>query len=108
MARPSAVGARNLDLFDKVGKLTKPREAQMAGIYPFFTAIDSPSGPEVVIHGRPMLMLGSNNYLGLTQHPHFVDAARQAVDRYGTGCSCSRVLNGTPVLHEELESPVAR
>ena len=108
MARPSARGARNLDLFDKVGKLTKPREAQMAGIYPFFTAIESPSGPEVVIDGRPMLMLGSNNYLGLTQHPHVVDAARQAVDRYGTGCTGSRLLNGTLVLHEELESRLAR
>ena len=108
MPRPSARGATHLDLFDKCGKLTKPREAQMAGAYPFFTAIESPSGPEVVIHGRPMLMLGSNNYLGLTQHPHVVDAARRAIDVYGTGCTGSRLLNGTLVLHEELERRLAR
>jgi 8-amino-7-oxononanoate synthase len=60
-----------------------------------------------MIGGRPMLMLGSNNYLGLTQHPHVVEAARRAIDDYGTGCTGSRLLNGTLVLHEELERRLA-
>jgi 8-amino-7-oxononanoate synthase len=80
----------------------------LAGCYPFFTPIESPSGPEVLVGGRPMLMLGSNNYLGLTQHPHVVEAARRAIDTYGTGCTGSRLLNGTLVLHEELEQRLAR
>ena len=80
----------------------------MGGFYPFFTPISSPSGPEVIINGRPMVMLGSNNYLGLTQHPHVVDAARGAIDQYGTGCTGSRLLNGTLELHQELERRLAR
>lgn len=96
-----------MDLFDKVARLTKPREAQLGGFYPFFTPISSPSGPEVIINGRSMIMLGSNNYLGLTQHPHVVEAARAAIDKYGTGCTGSRLLNGTLALHEELERRLA-
>jgi 8-amino-7-oxononanoate synthase len=65
-----------LDLFDKCSRLTKPREAQLAGCYPFFVPVGSSSGPEVVIDGREVVMLGSNNYLGLTQHPRVVGAAR--------------------------------
>lgn len=97
-----------MDLFDKCARLTKPREAELGGFYPFFTPISSPSGPEVIIDGRPMVMLGSNNYLGLTQHPHVVEAARGAIDRYGTGCTGSRLLNGTIELHQELERRLAR
>jgi len=97
-----------LDLFDKCGRLTKPREAQLGGFYPYFVPIESPSGPEVIIGGKPMIMLGSNNYLGLTQHPTVIEAARAAIDRYGTGCTGSRLLNGTLDLHQELERRLAR
>jgi 8-amino-7-oxononanoate synthase len=97
-----------LDLFDKCGRLTKPREAQLGGFYPYFVPIESPSGPEVIIGGKPMIMLGSNNYLGLTQHPSVIEAARAAIDRYGTGCTGSRLLNGTLDLHQELERRLAR
>ncbi len=97
-----------MDLFDKCGRLTKPREAQLGGFYPYFVPIESPSGPEVIIGGKPMIMLGSNNYLGLTQHPTVIEAARAAIDRYGTGCTGSRLLNGTLDLHQELERRLAR
>ena len=96
-----------MDLFDKCSRLTKPREAQLAGCYPFFVPVGSSSGPEVTIDGRSVVMLGSNNYLGLTQHPHVVGAARDALDRYGTGCTGSRLLNGTIELHLELERRLA-
>jgi 8-amino-7-oxononanoate synthase len=95
------------DVFDKCGRLTKPREAQLAGCYPFFVPVGSSSGPEVTIEGRPTIMLGSNNYLGLTQHPHVVESARRALDKYGTGCTGSRLLNGTLELHIELEQRLA-
>jgi 8-amino-7-oxononanoate synthase len=61
-----------------------------------------------MIGGRSMVMLGSNNYLGLTQHPHVVESARQAIDKYGTGCTGSRLMNGTLDMHEELEQRLAR
>lgn len=99
---------RHLDLFDKVVRLTMPQQAQAGGFYPYFVPIDSPSGPEVIIGGKPTIMLGSNNYLGLTQHPHVVAAAHRAIDRYGTGCTGSRLLNGTLTLHQELESRLAK
>ena len=69
--------------------------------------IESPSGPEVQVRGRSLIMLGSNNYLGLTQHPHVLESAHKAIDRYGTGCTGSRLLNGTLDLHEELECRLA-
>jgi len=95
------------DVFDKVSRLTKPREAQKAGCYPFFVPVGSSSGPEVTIDGRSVIMLGSNNYLGLTQDPRVVGAARDALDKYGSGCTGSRLLNGTLELHIELERRLA-
>jgi 8-amino-7-oxononanoate synthase len=77
------------------------------GLYPFYKALDSNEGPEAVIDGMRVIMLGSNNYLGLTRHPRVVQAARDAVERYGTSMTGSRLLNGTTVLHERLEELLA-
>ena len=97
-----------VDLFAKCAKLTKPKEAKAAGFYPYFIPLQSEAGPEVIIDGRRMLMLGSNNYLGLTQHPKVKEAAIRAVEKYGVGCTGSRLMNGTLDLHLELEHRLAR
>ena len=81
--------------------------AEAFGIYPYFVPIESEAGPEVVINGETKVMLGSNNYLGLTQHPKVKEAARAAVERYGSGCTGSRLMNGTLDLHVELERRLA-
>jgi len=96
------------DLFAKCATLTKPREVEAIGCYPFFIPLESEAGPEVTIQGRRFVMLGSNNYLGLTQDPRVKDAARRAIDRYGSGCTGSRLMNGTLDLHRELEARLAR
>ncbi|HVB97362.1 MAG TPA: aminotransferase class I/II-fold pyridoxal phosphate-dependent enzyme [Chloroflexota bacterium] len=96
------------DLFAKCATLTKPREVEAIGCYPFFIPLESEAGPEVTIQGRRFVMLGSNNYLGLTQDPRVKEAARRAIDRYGSGCTGSRLMNGTLDLHRELESRLAR
>jgi 8-amino-7-oxononanoate synthase len=92
-----------VDLFQKCAEYDRTKEAEAAGLYPFFVPLSSGTGPEVTIGGRRMIMLGSNNYLGLTQHPKVLEAAIKAVERYGTGCTGSRFMNGTLDLHLELE-----
>jgi 8-amino-7-oxononanoate synthase len=82
--------------------------AREADAYCYFRTIESAQEPEVVVGGRTLVMLGSNNYLGLTNHPRVKEAAIQAVHRYGTGCAGSRLLNGTLSLHEALEAKLAR
>lgn len=96
-----------MDLFDKTKTYSKPKMAEAFGIYPYFVPIESEAGPEVVINGETKVMLGSNNYLGLTQHPKVKEAARAAVERYGSGCTGSRLMNGTLDLHVELERRLA-
>ncbi|HEX5417471.1 MAG TPA: aminotransferase class I/II-fold pyridoxal phosphate-dependent enzyme [Chloroflexota bacterium] len=96
------------DLFAKVLTLTKPRQAEAMGCYPFFIPLESEAGPEVTIDGRRMVMLGSNNYLGLTQDPRVKEAAIKAIERYGSGCTGSRLMNGTLDLHRNLEARLAR
>jgi 8-amino-7-oxononanoate synthase len=77
------------------------------GWYPYFKAIDSGADTEVTIKGKKMIMIGSNNYLGLTQDPRVKEAAIAAIERYGSGCTGSRFLNGTLAIHEELEALLA-
>ncbi len=76
-------------------------------MYPFFKALDNNEGPEVVIDGKRAIMLGSNNYLGLTRRPRVVKAAADAVEQYGTSMTGSRLLNGSTPLHERLEELLA-
>lgn len=97
-----------LPLFDKVREFTAPARARAAGLYPYFRTISSAQDTEVIINGRKVLMLGSNSYLGLTNHPKVKEAAIAAVKRYGTGCAGSRFLNGTLQIHIELEQALAR
>ena len=96
-----------MDIFNKCKRFTKADELKAGGAYFFFRTIESAQDPEVVIAGKKLVMLGSNNYLGLTNHPKVKEAALQAIRKYGTGCAGSRFLNGTLDIHEELESRLA-
>jgi 8-amino-7-oxononanoate synthase len=97
----------NLDLFDKCKKYTAAKEVMAAGFYPYFHVVESEQNPEVIVHGRKMIMLGSNNYLGLTSHPKVKEAAIEAIKKYGSGCAGSRFLNGTLDIHVKLEDKLA-
>jgi len=96
-----------LDLFDKCFKFTRADEAKAQGYYPYFKAIQSGAGSTVMIDGKKFIMIGSNNYLGLTQDMRVKEAAIDALKRFGSGCTGSRYLNGTLTLHEELEEKLA-
>ena len=96
------------DLFQKCRNYTRHKEAEANGLYPYFKAIESGADAEVMIKGKRMIMIGSNNYLGLTTHPKVKEAAKKAIDKYGSGCTGSRFLNGTLDIHEELEHRLAR
>lgn len=97
----------NLDLFEKCRKYTTAKEVMAAGYYPYFRVVESEQNPEVMVQGKKMIMLGSNNYLGLTSHPKVKEAAVEAVKRYGSGCAGSRFLNGTLDIHVKLEEKLA-
>ncbi len=97
-----------MDIFEKCAKFTTAREVMAAGFYPYFTTVQSAQDPEVIVNGKPMIMIGSNDYLGLTTHPRLKRAAARALRKYGTGCTGSRFLNGTFDLHEELEAKLAK
>ncbi len=98
-----------MDLFEKCHNFTIAREAIAAGYYPFFTVLDDNSeGTEVVIGGRKVIMIGSNNYLGLTTDIRVRQAAVDATRKYGTSCTGSRFLNGTLELHVEAERRLAK
>ena len=98
-----------MDLFDKCRDFTIAREAIAAGYYPYFTVLDDNSeGTEVVIKGRKVIMIGSNNYLGLTTDPRVRQAAVEATKKFGTSCTGSRFLNGTLELHVEAERRLAK
>jgi 8-amino-7-oxononanoate synthase len=95
-------------LFDKCRHFTRAREVQAAGLYPYFKPISESEDTVVVIEGQKRIMLGSNNYLGLTHHPKVLEAASRALQRYGSGCTGSRFLNGSLDLHEQLEHSLAQ
>jgi len=97
-----------VDLFEKCWAFTEAREAQEAGFYPYFIPLTDSEGTEVVIGDHRLVMIGSNNYLGLTTHPDVRRAAIEATEKYGTSCTGSRFLNGTLQLHLELERELAR
>jgi len=96
------------DLFDRCYRWEDAYRVQALGVYPYFHALDSAPGNEVVIGGQKCIMVGSNNYLGLVNHPKVKEAAVAAVQKYGSGCTGSRFLNGTLDLHVELEEKLAR
>lgn len=96
-----------MDIFKKCYKTTLADDIRERGIYPYFHALESKQDTEVVMEGKRRIMLGSNNYLGLTTHPDVVEAGIEALRKYGSGCSGSRFLNGTLKLHLELEAELA-
>ncbi len=97
-----------MDLFAKCQKWTRATEAKEAGLYPYFMPLDDTEGTEVTIGGKRLVMIGSNNYLGLTTHPKVREAAIEATRRLGTSCTGSRFLNGTLAWHLELEQCLAQ
>jgi len=99
-----------MDVFSKCTEFALADIAQVraSGQYPYYREIASAQEPVVTMDGRKIVMLGSNNYLGLTSHPEVKQAAAQALERYGTGCAGSRLLNGTLDLHVRLEDQIAR
>lgn len=97
----------SVDLFEKCRRFTRARETQAAGLYPYFVPISGSEGTEVHVDGLRKIMLGSNNYLGLTHDPRVMEAAEKAARQYGTGCTGSRFLNGTLDIHERLEEELA-
>ncbi len=97
-----------MDLFKKCYDFTRADDIKAKGVYPYFRAIEENEGPVVSMQGRKVIMAGSNNYLGLTADPRVKEAAKKAIEKYGTGCSGSRYLTGTLDLHIELEEKLAK
>jgi len=91
----------------KLADYRLPQMFKERGIYPFYHPIETGQDTEVVLRGKKTLMFGSNSYLGLTQHPEIIEAGKKALDKYGTGASGSRLMNGNLDLHEELEEKLA-
>lgn len=94
-------------LQQKLARYKAPQEAKAKGVYPYFREISSDQDTMVTMNGRRVLMLGSNSYLGLTNHPKIKEAAKAAIDKYGTGCAGSPFLNGTLDIHHQLEEILA-
>ncbi len=97
-----------MDIFQKCYDFTEAREAQARGLYPFFIPIEESKGTRVVMKGRELILIGSNNYLGLSWDKRVIEASIKATEKYGTSCSGSRFANGTLALHEELEQRLAK
>lgn len=96
-----------MHLFDKCAAFTTARDARASGMYPYFQRITESHDTEVVIDGHRKVMIGSNNYMGLTHHPRVLEAARQALETYGSGNTGSRFLNGNLDIHDLLEEELA-
>ncbi|MCE5258485.1 MAG: pyridoxal phosphate-dependent aminotransferase family protein [Chloroflexi bacterium] len=96
-----------MDIFNKCYGFTRAQEARAKGFYPYFIPLEDTEGTEVVINGKRLIMIGSNNYLGLTTHPKVREAAIAAIKRYGPSCTGSRFLNGNLELHNQLEHDLA-
>jgi 8-amino-7-oxononanoate synthase len=96
------------DVLAKARNFKTAAQLRELGLYPYFRTISSAQDTEVIIEGKKVLMLGSNSYLGLTNHPKIKAAAQAAVEKYGTGCAGSRFLNGSLDIHLELEAALGR
>lgn len=107
MADSNTDAAQN-DIFAKAFNFTKADEVKEMGLYPYFKPLEATDGTIVEIEGHEVIMAGSNNYLGLTNDRRTIEAAQAALDKYGTGCTGSRYLNGTLDIHLELEEKLAK
>ena len=101
----SAIGGR--DVFEKAYQFRAADNARKMGVYPFFRPLDLNDGPEAILEGRRVTMFGSNNYLGLTTHPKVRAAASEAIAKFGTSMTGSRLVNGSMKLHNQLEEKLA-
>ncbi|MCS6899009.1 MAG: aminotransferase class I/II-fold pyridoxal phosphate-dependent enzyme [Myxococcales bacterium] len=106
-SRTSLAGLGGRDVFEKCFQFTTTENARKMGVYPYFRPLDKNDGPEAILDGRRVLMLGSNNYLGLTTHPKVRQAAEKAIREYGTSMTGSRLVNGSMKMHRELEEKLA-
>ncbi|MCB5280248.1 MAG: pyridoxal phosphate-dependent aminotransferase family protein [Candidatus Cloacimonetes bacterium] len=97
-----------MSVLDKCYNYTDAKKAMAMGYYPYFREISSEQDTEVICNGKKMLMMGSNSYLGLTNHPKVKEAGILAMNKYGSGCAGSRFLNGTLDIHLELEAELAK
>ena len=97
-----------MDIFEKCYRPSAADEIREKGIYPYFHALESRQDTEVIMEGKRRIMLGSNNYLGLTTDPEIIEAGIRAFEQYGSGCSGSRFLNGTLEMHLELEEELGK
>lgn len=96
-----------MDLFDKIPTFTRAKDAMAMGIYPYFQPFEKSEGNVAEFNGRRVIMLGSNNYLGMTTHPKVKQASMDALEKYGTSCTGSRYMNGTLSFHLELDRRLA-
>ncbi len=96
-----------MHILEKCRNFTRAREVMAAGYYPYFVPIERSSDTEAYVNGERKIMVGSNNYMGLTHHPCVIEAAQAALKKYGSGCTGSRFLNGNTDLHERLEVRLA-
>ncbi len=96
-----------MDVFEKCYDFRDADNYREMGLFPYFRELQSRQDTEVIMEGRRRIMLGSNNYLGLTTKPEIIEAGKKALDEYGTGCSGSRLLNGTLILHQQFEREMA-
>ena len=96
-----------MELYDKCYQFTRAKEAVEEGYYPYFIPLSHTEGTEVTVDGHRLIMIGSNNYLGLTTHPKVREAAIEALRMYGPSCTGSRFLNGTLAIHKQLEEELA-
>ena len=109
MSQPQEkVASAITDLFERAYNFTAAKDVMAMGIYPYFHPVQSAPGNDVLIDGHKCIMVGSNNYLGLVDHPKVKQAAADAALKYGSGCTGSRFLNGTLDLHLELERRLAK
>ncbi len=98
-----------MDVFEKCARILEQiQDLRATGRYFFFRKLESPQDSEVIVNGKRLIMVGSNNYLGLTNHPRVKEAAIKAIQEFGSGCAGSRFLNGNLEIHEELEKKLAR
>ena len=107
IARVKGNKQRDNPLLKRILTYDDANKIRREGVYPYYRVLETAQDTEVVINGKKVLMFGSNSYLGLTNHPRIKEAAKKAIDKYGTGCAGSRMLNGTSKIHTELEEKLA-
>jgi 8-amino-7-oxononanoate synthase len=100
--------APSTDMLAKAYAYTRPQEVKALGLYPYFIPVEQSDATEVMVEGRSRVMVGSNNYLGLTNDPRVLEAASAALRKYGSACTGSRFLNGNTDLHDRLEIELAQ